>query len=384
MADVAPPRPLAKMAALPAYKPGKSAEATMAEHGLDRAAKLSSNENPFGPLPSVVDAITRAARDTNRYPDSNATEVKAAIADRLGVTVDRVTVGPGSSGILLQALCSYAGPGDEVLFGWRSFEAYPIYTRTMGATDVPVALRGFDLDVDAIADAVNERTRMVMLANPNNPTGTVIAPDALRRFLDRVPSDVLVVLDEAYGEFVHPGATCDGVVDFADRPNVLVSRTLSKAYGLAGLRIGYGVGHPEVVGNLDKVRAPFAIPTVTQAATLASFAASAELAERVALLNRERDRVVAAVRSMGLPIPDSHANLVWLPCGEATASLFDALERRGVVTRAFHPEGLRISIGAPEDNDLFLRVLADAVEPLRLREQWVHFDASGAARVGLA
>ena len=366
-----PPKPLDKLATLPVYKPGKSAEATMREHGLAHAAKLSSNENPYGPLPSVVDAIRRAALDVNRYPDTAATEVRQTIAALLGVAVERVTVGSGSSGILLQTINSHAGPGDEVLFGWRSFEAYPIFTRQMGATDVGVPLRGYEIDVDAIAARVTERTRMVILANPNNPTGTAIGEAALTRFLDAVPEQVLVVLDEAYREFVHPGAAPDGVEVFGDRPNVLVSRTLSKAYGLAGLRIGYAVAHPDVIGALDKVSAPFAISNVTQAATLAALAATEELAQRVAVLNSERDRVVAGVRALGLIVPESQANLVWLPAGEATTALFDGLERVGVVSRAFAGEGVRVSIGTPEENDLFLGSLGGLREPLGLDGAWI-------------
>lgn len=371
------PQPLAKLATLPTYKPGKSAELTMAEHGLSYAAKLSSNENPYGPIPSVVDAICRAAHDINRYPETTSAAVRASLASKLSVGVDHVTVAGGSSGILLQALNAFAGPGDEVLFGWRSFEAYPIYTRQMGGTDVPVPNRGFDIDVDAIANAVTAKTKVILLANPNNPTGTAIPEADLRRFVDAVPERVLIVLDEAYREFITPGCTVDGVVAFADRPNVLVSRTLSKAYGLAGLRIGYAVGHPEVIQALDKVQAPFSISNVTQAATLAALDAEEELARRVAILNSERDRLVAEIRNLGLEIPTSQANLVWLPAGTQTPALFDALERRGVVSRAFSPEGIRVSVGTPEDNNMFLEALAASIEPLHLQDAWVRHAPAG-------
>ena len=368
-----PPTPLPKLATLPTYKPGKSAEATMREYGLTHAAKLSSNENPYGPLPQVVDAIARAAHDINRYPDSNATAVRDAIAAHIGVDVARVTVGAASSGILLQAINAFAGPGDEVLFGWRSFEAYPIYTRQMGATDVQVPLRGYDIDVDAIAAAVTDRTKMVLLANPNNPTGTAVDEASLRRFLDAVPERVLVVLDEAYREFIRPGGAPDGVKVFGMRDNVLVSRTLSKAYGLAGLRIGYGVAHPDVVAAVDKVAAPFSISNVTQAATLAALQCGEEMAARVAVINSERDRVVDGVRALGLVVPQSHANLVWLPAGAASTAVFDGLERVGVVARVFAGEGVRVSIGMPEENDLFLVTLAALVAPLQLQDHWVRY-----------
>lgn len=365
------PKPLAKLDGLPEYRPGKSAEATMKEHGLSFAAKLSSNENPYGPIPAVVEAIRNAAADVNRYPDTRGQALRQALADDLGVSIERVGLGSGSSGVLLQTLNAFAGPGDEVLFGWRSFEAYPIFTRTFGATDATVPLRGFDLDLDGIAAAVTERTKVILLANPNNPTGTVHDNEAVARFLDKVPARVLVVLDEAYREFIQDGVRADGVAAFADRPNVLVSRTLSKAYGLAGLRLGYAIGHPEVIAALDKVMAPFAISNVSQAAALAALDSKDELAKRVNLLRSERDRVVAGIRALGLPIPESHANLAWLPAGEATTDLFVALERRGVVSRAFAGEGVRISIGTPEENDMFLEALRDARDPLRLAERWV-------------
>ena len=368
------PTPLAKLASLPVYKPGRSAEAAMAQYGLTFAAKVSSNENPYGPLPAVVDAIHRAAQNINRYPDSNSTELKAALCSHVNVDGPRLTVGSGSSGVLLQTLNAFAGPGDEVVFGWRSFEAYPIFTRVYGATDVMVPLRGFDLDLEAIASAVTANTKVVLIANPNNPTGTALQRQALDRFLDTVPTRVLVVLDEAYREFIQPGATPDGVETYADRPNVLVSRTLSKAYGLAGLRTGYAVSTPEIISALDKVAAPFSLSSVTQAAAIAALGCGSELQKRVDTINSERNRIVAAIRAMGLPVPESHANLVWLPAGAATVELFDALESKGVVARSFVNEGVRVSVGSPEENDLMLSALSFARERVDLDAAWIRFD----------
>jgi histidinol-phosphate aminotransferase len=252
--DFPAPVPLAKLDSLPIYKPGKSAEATMAQYNLSFAAKLSSNENPYGPLPAVVEAITAAAQSINRYPDSNSTDLKIALSKYAGVSVENLTVGSGSSGVLLQTLNAFAGPGDEVVFGWRSFEAYPIFTRVYGATDVPVPLKGFGLDLHAIAQRITDRTKVVLLANPNNPTGAAIARADLDWFLDNVPTRVLVVLDEAYREFLEDGVTPDGIATYVGRPNVLVSRTLSKAYGLAGLRVGYAVSTPEIIAALSLAR----------------------------------------------------------------------------------------------------------------------------------
>ena len=365
-----PPKPLAKLDSLPVYKPGKSAEATMAQYGLSFAAKLSSNENPYGPLPAVIDAIREAALNINRYPDSNSTELKAALCQHVGVAGPRLTVASGSSGVLLQTLNAFAGPGDEVIFGWRSFEAYPIFTRVYGATDVMVPLRGFDLDLDAIAAAVTDRTKVILIANPNNPTGTALKREAVDRFLDAVPTRVLIVLDEAYREFIHEGATPDGIESYLDRPNVLVSRTLSKAYGLAGMRTGYAVSTPEIISALDKVAPPFSLTNVTQAAAIAAIGCEKELKERVAIIVRERDRILADIRAMGLAVPESQANLVWLPAGASTTALFEALESKGVVARAFVNEGVRVSIGSPEENDLMLSALKNTTEKLDLVSTW--------------
>jgi histidinol-phosphate aminotransferase len=368
------PVPLAKLDSLPVYKPGKSAEATMAQYGLSFAAKLSSNENPYGPLPAVVDAIAAAAHSVNRYPDSNSTELKAALCAHVGVEGPQLTVASGSSGVLLQTLNAYAGPGDEVIFGWRSFEAYPIFTRVHGATDVMVPLRGFDIDLEAIAAAVTDRTKVILLANPNNPTGTALKREALDRFLDTVPGRVLVVLDEAYREFIHSGATPDGVETYVGRPNVLISRTLSKAYGLAGMRMGYAVSTPEIIAALDKVAPPFSLTNVAQAAAIAAIGCEKELRERVAIINSERDRIVSEIRAMGLAVPESHANLVWLPAGARTTELFEAMESKGVVARAFVNEGVRVSVGAPEENNLMLRALKEAAERIDLASTWITFE----------
>ena len=353
------PAPLAKLDGLPVYKPGKSAEATMAEHGLSYAAKLSSNENPFGPLPSVVAAITAAASDINRYPDTSASTLRQALAAFLDVPVERVTTGAGSTGVLLQALNAFSGPGAEVAFNWRSFEAYPIFSRSVGATDVTAPLKAHRLDLTALAEVVGPHTKVVLIANPNNPTGTVATEDELRAFLSVVRSDVLVVLDEAYTEFIDDGATVNGVTLIDEFPNLLVSRTMSKAYGLAGLRVGYAVGQPAIIAALDKVAAPFAITSVSQAAAVASFqaAAQAELAGRVAVIRTERSRVISEARSLGFEVPDSQANLIWLPVGERTVDVFTALERNGVVSRAFLGDGVRITIGSPRENDMVLEAL---------------------------
>ncbi|MET8299431.1 histidinol-phosphate transaminase, partial [Streptomyces sp. NPDC005180] len=229
------PKLRAELDGIPTYKPGKPAAA-----GGPVAFKLSSNENPYPPLPGVMETAIAAAGTFNRYPDMACTGLMNELADRFGVPVSHLATGTGSVGVAQQLLQATSGPGDEVIFAWRSFEAYPIITQISGATAVPVPLTSGDVhDLDAMADAVTDRTRLIFVCNPNNPTGTVVHREELERFLDRVPSDVLVVLDEAYREFIRDAAVPDGIEIYRERPNVAVLRTFSKAYGLAGLRVGF-------------------------------------------------------------------------------------------------------------------------------------------------
>jgi histidinol-phosphate aminotransferase len=302
----------------------------------------------------------RAAADINRYADSGATKLRAALAEFVGLDAARVMPTPGSSGVLLQTLNAFAGPGDEVVYNWRSFEAYPIFVRTVGATDVTAPLRNHALDLDALAATVTEQTRVAIIANPNNPTGTVASEDELRRFLRAVPSQVLVILDEAYTEFMDPGATVSGTTLLAEHSNLVVSRTMSKAYGLAGLRVGYAIGHPDLIGAIEKVQAPFAVSGVAQAAALAALepAAQTELHARVGVIRSERRRVIDGARRLGFDVPESQANLVWLPVADDSADVFGALERAGVVSRAFLGDGVRITVGSPKENDMVLNALA--------------------------
>ena len=352
------PAPRAAVAALPAYRPGRSAGMAMADHGLDSAVKLASNELPLLPLPSVAKAIEAAISGTTRYPDHRATELRRALAERLGVDTARVTVGCGSVGLLQQLALAYAGPGDEVVYGWPSFEAYPVFVGTTGATPVPVPLRRQTLDAEAIAAALTPRTRLVLVANPNNPTGTALRRSDLLSLADALPDRCLLVVDEAYREFVTGADVPDALALLGDRPDVVVLRTFSKAHGLAALRIGYLVGDPEVVAALDKVLVPFAVNGLGQAAALASLAAPDELADRVGGVVAERGLVSSSLRSAGWMVPDAQANFVWLPAGDAAQPLATALERSGVVTRPFPGLGVRVTIGTAPENDRFITALA--------------------------
>ena len=355
-------RPRAAVDGLPAYRPGKGAAQAEEEHGIVDANKLASNENPLPPLPAIQEAVADAARGSNRYADHRATEARSRIGRWLGVEPEMITVGCGSVGLLQQLALTYVDPGDEVVYPWRSFEVYPVYTQLMGGTAVTVPLNadlGFDLD--AVAAAVTSRTKLVLLATPNNPTGTAVSTDALAAMLERVPEETIVVIDEAYREFVDPRFG-DPVADLLPRfANVVVTRTMSKAHGLASLRFGYGVASPEVVSSVDKTLAPFAVSGLAQAAAIAAIEAEAEIRDRVDSILAERDRVIAELAGHGWALPDAQANFVYLPTGARTDEIYLAMEKRGVVTRPFSGEGIRVTTGTRAENDRFLETLSAVV-----------------------
>lgn len=338
---------------MPAYKPGK---AVMTPDG--RSYKLSSNESPYEPLPSVVEAIAEGARLIHRYPDPGAVKLTEAIAERFGVPAEHIALGAGSVTVAQQLFESVGDPGAEVVYAWRSFEAYPLLADLAGVTSVRVPLAGEDHDLDAMAEAVNDRTRMVFVCNPNNPTGTSIRERELVAFLDRVPEHVLVVLDEAYREYVRDESVPDGLTLYRDRPNVCVLRTFSKAYGLAGLRVGYVVGQEPVAAAVRKTIIPFAVNQLAQVAAIASLAAEDELLERVERVVKERTRVREALIAQGWEVPPTEANFVWLRLGERTMDFAAACAAEGVAVRPFAGEGARVSIGDPEANDAFLTAAA--------------------------
>ncbi|NDU71695.1 histidinol-phosphate transaminase [Actinomadura sp. DSM 109109] len=351
MSEATTPRFRSVLDRFVAYRPGK---VVVSPDG--RSFKLSSNESPHGPLPSVVEAIGEAARNVNRYPDNNATALTEAIASFCGVPAGHVAVGCGSVGMTQMLLEAVAEPGAEVVYAWRSFEAYPLLVSLSGATSVQVPLRDETHDLAAMADAITENTRLVFVCNPNNPTGTAVGRAEIEAFLDRVPADCLVVLDEAYREYVRDGDVPDGLTLYGDRPNLAILRTFSKAYGLAGLRIGYLVAHPLVAGSIRKTFLPFSVNSVAQAAGIASLDATGELMERVEGTVKERDRVRGALLADGWTVPPTEANFVWLRLGERTMEFSAACDAQGVSVRPFDGEGARVSIGSPEENDAFLAV----------------------------
>jgi histidinol-phosphate aminotransferase len=349
----------ADLDALPSYVPGRSPADLARELGLPEAIKLASNEVPYGPLPGVVEAVTEAAANVHRYPDMGVVALRDVLADKYDVPADRIATGCGSVALAEHLARVTCLPGDEIVYSWRSFEAYPIISATTAATSVRVpndAAHGHDLE--AMADAITDATRMVLVCNPNNPTGTSVRRAQLDRFLDAVPSDVLVVLDEAYREFVTDPDVPDGLEVYGDRANVVILRTLSKAWGLAGLRIGFLIAQPEVAAAVRKVVTPFSTSVAAQAAALAALRQSEEVRRRCALVVAERERVTEAVRRLFPDVPSSQANFVWLPLGDRAAEFGAACEKQGVIVRPFAGDGVRVTIGTPAENDAFLAAAA--------------------------
>lgn len=348
------------LSAIPAYVPGRN---------HPDAIKLASNEVTFGPLPAAAEAIAAAAAMANRYPDNASVELVEAIAKTVRVAPEQVIAACGSVALcydLVHITC--AEPTDEVLMAWRSFEAYPIAAQVAGAKPVQVPLTaGHVHDLDALAAAVTPRTRLVFVCNPNNPTGTAVGRAALERFLAAVPPEVLVVLDEAYIEYVRiPGADrADGIELGRTRPNVVVLRTFSKAYGLAGLRVGYAVGDPAVIAALARVHIPFSVSRVAQAAAIASLGSQEQLLRRTDDLVAERERVATALRGGGYEVPDSETNFVWLPLRERAGDFAAASAEAKVLVRAYGVDGVRVTVGDPAENDAFLRFAlgAGATQP---------------------
>jgi histidinol-phosphate aminotransferase len=336
----------ADLDALPDYVPGRN---------VPDSIKLASNEVPFGPLPGVAEAVAAAVSNVHRYPDMGVVALRDKLSARYDLPASRLVTGCGSVALcehLVKATCL---PGDEIVYAWRSFEAYPIIAAGVGATSVRVPnTDGHEHDMRALAAAITDRTRVVVVCNPNNPTGTAVVRGDLDRFLGEVPPDVLVVLDEAYREFVTDDAVPDGLAVYGDRPNVVVLRTLSKAWGLAGLRVGFLVAQPEVAAAVRKVVTPFSTNMIAQAAALAALDQEDEVRRRATIVVAERDRVTEALRKLAVDVPGSQANFVWLPLGDRTGEFAAACESHGVIVRAFHPEGVRVTIGTPEENDAFL------------------------------
>lgn len=338
--------------ALAAYRQGRPAPAD--------AFKLSSNENPFEPLPEVLEAIAEST--INRYPDASAATLRARIAERHGVEPARVHVGAGSVAILAQLIQAAAGPGDEVVYAWRSFEAYPSLVVVAGATSVQVPLTAnYEHDLPAMAAAITTRTRLVLVCTPNNPTGTIVSSEAFAAFMAKVPSTVLVVLDEAYTEFIRAAHAVNGMNLLDTYPNLVVLRTFSKAYGLAGLRIGYAIGPDYVLDAARATAIPLSVIEQAQRAALAALDHEEQLLQRVRALAELRDQVWAELRAQGWKVPEAHGNFVWLPTGDQTTRAAATFLAHGIVVRPLGNDGVRVSIGEAASVDNLLAAAKEVV-----------------------
>lgn len=355
--ETTPARPALRpaIAALPAYVPGARPAPGAKVH------RLASNENPFPPLPSVAEELAAELQGINRYPDMGTVDLLDALATHLTeevgtpITPAHVATGTGSVAVLGHVLQAFVGPGDEVIYPWRSFEAYPIVVDVIGGSSVRVPLGlGASIDVDALAAAVTDRTRVLIACTPNNPTGTTLTHADLVRLVDAVPPHVVVLVDEAYLEFVRGEDPVRALDLVTTRPNVIALRTFSKAYGLAGLRVGYAVGSPELIAGVKNTATPFGVSSLAQRAAVLSLGARAELLARVDSLVDERSRVVAELREQGWTIPETQANFVWFELGEQSAAFAAAANEAGILVRPFAGDGVRISIGDAEDNDALL------------------------------
>lgn len=344
------PRPRPSVAAIAAYRAGRPA-------GSDDL-KLSSNENPYSPLPGVTERAAAILGRVNRYPDAGLHDLYDALARTTGLAQDRFAAGTGSVSVLFAAISAYCGPDDEVVVPWRSFEAYPLAVAAAGARAVTVPLRGDAThDLDAMVAAVTDRTRVVLVCTPNNPTGPVVTQGDLEQFVAAVPDDVLVVVDEAYVEFVRQADAASGLALLeAGHENVLVLRTFSKAFGLAGLRVGYAIASADVAATIRSITPPFSVTDVAQAAAVASLEAADELGRRVDAVVEQRAALLRGLRDQGWEVPDAQGNFVWLPLGDDAVAFAEAVHP--VAVRPFAGEGVRISVGLPEANDRFLDLAA--------------------------
>jgi histidinol-phosphate aminotransferase len=343
-------------------------EEVQRELGLDRVVKLASNEGQFGPFPEALEAIARGAPELNRYPDGGAYRLRTALAERHGVVFDNVAVAAGADAIVMYLSLAVLDPGDDIVCGWPSFPSYVLDAIKLGAEPKRVPLTDHRYDVDRILGEIGPRTKLVYLCNPNNPTGTMISRAAVESYFARVPEHVLTILDEAYFEYIDEAEYADGVEEhFKQGRRVLVLRTFSKIYGLAGLRVGYGIAAPEVVAAINKVKNAFDINQTAQDAALASIGNDEEIARRRSLTATGREQLTEACTALGLTVAaPAVANFVYVEVGEDSRPVFEALLREGVIVRPLAPFGapgaIRVTVGTEEENAVFAAALERVLE----------------------
>jgi histidinol-phosphate aminotransferase len=358
------PRIRSEIAALKPYKVGRQLADVAREHGLDPSdiVKLTANEGPEGPFPGVIEAATGVLARSNRYPDNACWDLGHALADELDVDFPNLMFGAGSVALLSEIASAMGGPGTNIVYGWPSFIMYRFAAIWAGSGFVEVPLDdSFRLDLDAMASAIDEETTVVVICNPNNPTGTIRAGDDIEAFIDVVPDSVLVIVDEAYHEFVTDPSYRSEIPVAVERPNVVVLRTFSKIYALAAHRIGYAVGRADLVTELRKAQAPLTVNQVAQAAALASLRQPAELDRRQSENTARRHHLVGALSERGIRMADSHTNFIYFELGEDAKEIVADMTTQGVIIRAMGPGWVRVTIGNEEENRRFLDALDSAL-----------------------
>ena len=349
------------------YQPGKPVSELARELGLEEQSivKLASNENPLGPSMAVRDVIARELGEVARYPDGNGYQLKQRLSEKLGVSTNTITLGNGSNDVLDLLVRAWVNPGDEVIFSEHGFAVYPIATLSVSGCPVQVPAVNYGHDLEAMAEAVTDRTRIIFIANPNNPTGTWLGRDSLAAFLQKIPSRVLVVLDEAYCEYIEEPGYPDGMQWLKQYANLVVVRTFSKIYGLAGLRLGYGVSSPEVADVINRVRQPFNVSQLAQVAGVAALDDETYVNESRRLNKEGLQQIEQGLTALGLAFIPSLGNFITFDTGFDGEQVFQALLRRGVIARPVTgyglPHHLRVSVGLPEENRTFLDVLPAAL-----------------------
>lgn len=351
------------VAELQPYVPGKPIEELQRQYGVRDVIKLASNENPLGPSKAALAAVAKASKEMTRYPDGNGYALKMALAEKLQLAPEQITLGNGSNDVLELLARAFAGKGDEVVFSEHAFAVYPLATKAIGATGVAVPAKDYGHDLDAMLAAINSRTKLVFIANPNNPTGTWVEADEILAFLEKVPEQVLVVLDEAYVEYLDQQ---NHAVDWLrDYHNLVITRTFSKAYGLAGLRIGYALSHPEVADLLNRIRQPFNANSLAQAAAVAALGDESYLQQSRDLNQAGMKQLIAGFEQLGLGFIPSKGNFIAVNVQSNAAEVYDDLLYEGVIVRPIAgygmPQHLRVSIGRAEENQRFLDALSSVL-----------------------
>jgi histidinol-phosphate aminotransferase len=358
------PRVRSDIAAIKPYQVGRQLADVARAHGLDpgEIVKLTANEGPEGPFPGVVDAVTTVLAESNRYPDNACWDLGHSLAEELGVGFENLLFGAGSVALLVELAVAMGGPGTNTVYGWPSFIMYRFASIWAGAERREIPLdESFRLDFPAMRDAMDDATTMVVVCNPNNPTGTIHSGDEVEAFIDSVPADVLVVVDEAYHEFVTDSAYRSAIPLAVERPNVVVLRTFSKIYALAAHRVGYAIAHEDLITELRKAQAPLTVNVVAQTAARASLGQPGELERRRALNEARRHHLVGALRERGIPMAESHTNFIFFELGDVADEIIEAMTMRGVLIRGMSEGWVRVTIGDDDENRRFVRALDEAI-----------------------